>query len=73
MGLGIRMNLDITDNVNRQGESMELSIPYKSALSSYEGDNFKDSSPYALIQLAKFYECLLMRKAHWWTILFCVS
>ncbi len=28
----------------------------KSALGSYEGDNFKDISHYALIQLAKFYE-----------------
>ena len=28
----------------------------KSALGSYEGDNFKDISHYALIELAKFYE-----------------
>ena len=28
----------------------------KSALGSYEGDNFKDISHYALIKLAKFYE-----------------
>ena len=28
----------------------------KSALGSYEGDNFKDISHYVLIQLAKFYE-----------------
>ena len=28
----------------------------KSALGSYEGDNFKDISHYALIQLAKFYD-----------------
>ena len=27
----------------------------KSALGSYEGDNFKDISHYALIKLAKFY------------------
>ena len=27
----------------------------KSALGSYEGDKFKDISPYALIRLAKFY------------------
>ena len=37
----------------------------KSALGSYEGDNFKDISHYALIELAKFYEvtpppCLFM-------------
>ena len=31
----------------------------KSALGSYEGDNFKDISRYALIELAKFYDCLL--------------
>ena len=28
----------------------------KSALGSYEGDNFKDIRHYALIELAKFYE-----------------
>ena len=30
----------------------------KSALGSYEGDNFKDISHYALIELAKFYEVI---------------
>ena len=30
----------------------------KSALGSYEGDNLKDISHYALIELAKFYEQL---------------
>ena len=29
---------------------------FKSALGSYEGENFKDISHYALIELAKFYE-----------------
>lgn len=39
--------------LERLAEQIHLS---KSALGSYEGDNFKDISHYALIQLAKFYE-----------------
>lgn len=39
--------------LERLAEQIHL---FKSALGSYEGDNFKDISHYALIQLAKFYE-----------------